>query len=140
MEIVIDGEFSKGKELMKKRRRSCMAEINKLEKKLEKLKVAPNRELNQLESLRKMLLIYSISKTVPVKHNTGIIVNGKLLQAFMKKLKGFQYTISSNEQSLKLQYGRRYGEWTGELELFDISSYFEGFTDIPKLEVYNFLD
>lgn len=136
MELSIVGEFTEGKELMKVRRQNLMSEINKLEREHKKLKaLPPTNELNRLESLRKKIPFYSISKTLPVRHNTGIIINGKILLAFMKKLKGFQYGLENTDRSLKLLYGRKFGEWTGELELFDISHHYEGFTDIPELEV-----
>lgn len=141
MNITFNGDFTDGRELMKVKRQQLINEIKRLEKEHKKLEAyPPQSELNHLESIRSKLPFYSISKTVPVEFK-DIIINGKLLKAFIKKLKGFQYQITTNEHRLKLEYGRKHGNWIGELELFNLSSYFKGFTDIPKMEVsYDFLD
>lgn len=139
MDVSIVGDFKKGKELMKAKRAESMKQIRKLERKHEKLNLPPAKEVKELEALQKTIPFYSVSVTTPAKYE-NVIINGKLVLNFIKKLKGFHYDITTTDDSLKLSYGRKLGEWTGELELFDLSSYFEGFTDIPKLEVYNFLD
>ncbi|MBT2696376.1 hypothetical protein J7E79_02855 [Bacillus sp. ISL-40] len=88
------------------------------------------------EMLRKNALfqfMYTPSKTLPVKV-AGIMVNYKLYESFMKKLKGFQTKLVIAEDSLKLEYWR-HGSSKATLELVDISHYFEGFKHIPVAEI-----
>lgn len=143
MEISINGDFTQGRKQMTEIRKSKVQERNKLERERKK-KQKENQYTGSLENRIKKLdheiNMYSVSKMMPTRHNNRIVINGKLLQDFIKKLKGFHYTIEDKEQSLKLKYGREYGKWTGELELFDLSNYFAGFTDMPELETYDFLD
>lgn len=135
MKITIKGDFKTGRESMKLERRRLTSEIRKLERKHEKLRVMPsNKELNQLRSLQKKVPIFSVSLTIPVKYE-GIVINGKLLQAFNRKLRGMYRQITADEKKLVLHYGHRPKEWIGELELYDLSHYFKGFTDIPKLVI-----
>jgi|SRR5699024_5609644 len=131
--ITITGDFKKGKEQMKEKRKENMKQLNKLRKKLEKEALQSVSEEEQLEYLENSIPVYSVSLTLPAEIE-GLIINGKLLQSFLKKLKGFQLELTVQEESVLLQYGEKQGEWTGEMELFDISSFFEGFTDIPKIE------
>lgn len=136
MPLIIDGDFKLGKELMKEDRKRRMNAIRKLERQHAKLNVTPPvSELNQLEALRKKIPFCSVTETLPAKLDNGLIINAKLLQAFMKKLRGFQYKFTITDDSLILHYGKRHGTWTGKLELCDISTHFKGFTDIPKLEI-----
>jgi len=131
--ITITGDFKKGKEQMKEKRKENMKQLNKLRKKLEKEALVRVSDKEQLEYLGNSIPVYSVSITLPAEIE-GLIINGKLLQTFLKKLKGFRKELIVQEESVLLKYGEKQGAWTGEMELYDISSFFEGFTDIPKIE------
>lgn len=79
-------------------------------------------------------LMYSTTSTFPVKVG-GIIINYKLYQAFMRKLKGFEMRISITESSLALMYWKRNGSAKGILTLDDLTPYFENFRYVPVAEL-----
>lgn len=121
--VEIIGDVKPIKEAMKQRR----GEMQKLER----------RNKNVYESSRYRVLIrqYSVSLTLPVKTPEGIIINGKVLQQFLKKLKKMYYEIHSSTKSLVVYYGNSPSDWSGKLHLYDISEYFKGFENIPELAV-----
>src|SRR5690625_6366705 len=108
-----------------------MKQLNKLRKKLEKEALVRVSDKEQLEYLGNSIPVYSVSITLPAEIE-GLIINGKLLQTFLKKLKGFRKELIVQEESVLLKYGEKQGAWTGEMELYDISSFFEGFSDILR--------
>ncbi|MBU5594897.1 hypothetical protein KQI76_06940 [Amphibacillus sp. MSJ-3] len=122
MEPRIVGNFTEGKEMMKKKREELRKELNQAEKK----------GVVKAKSLKRLIAIYSVSATLPAEID-GIIVNGLALTRFIKKLKGFRYEIIVEGDCLTVNYGKTRREWTGKLVLYDMSSYFEGYPDIPKL-------
>src|SRR5690625_4559929 len=130
----MQGHFTKGREMMKARRTELQKEIKRFENKHKKLKVIPGADIKLVKELKAKVPIYSLSKTVPAKYQ-GIVVNGQLLIRFIKRLKGFRYEIEVKNGRLYLYYGERRNQWTGTLTLYDLSKYFEGYTDIPKLVI-----
>lgn len=128
--------FAKGKEMMKKLRADNQKEIRRLEK-ITSGKGRRNlteKEFGSLEWLKRSIPIYSVSKVLPVKYG-GLIINGKLLKAYVKKLKGFEIKVQSDEEKFILRYGKERGKYTGRLELYDLSEFFQGFPNIPELVV-----
>src|SRR5699024_10462855 len=67
----------------------------------------------------------------------NIIVNYKLYERFMKKLEGFETQVTVKEDLLLIQYGKTHGNWTGSLELYDLSDHFEGYAAVPEVEILN---
>lgn len=143
MNYKINGDFSKGRELMKHIRSEKAKERNKLERAIKK-KQKENQFTGKLEGELSRLNLeinrFSVSKMIPLKLENGVVVNGKIFERFIKKLRGFFYTLQAQENTLQVRYGKIYGEWTGELHLHDVSHYYEGFNDIPELEIFDFLD
>lgn len=141
MKIIILGDFKEGRELMKQYRAEHIMRISELKK--TEQNTSKGDKMRELESaikfLNESIPIFSVSRTIPAEHK-GIVFNGKILQAFVKKLKGFHYQITTDETGLNLEYGRKHGEWTGELQLLNLSDYFKDFTDIPRMVIdYDFL-
>ncbi len=134
MTIEIKGDFSKGREKMKDYRAAALKGIKQFEGKERKSRTLTVKEKEEFDALKKSIPVYSLSKTFPAKYK-GIIINSKLLKAFLKKLKGLSYEIFPYEDKIRVRYGKIYGEWTGTLELYDLSRYFEDFNDIPEMEI-----
>lgn len=126
--------FTKGKAMMKSLRSDNQKEI----KKLEKLKGAQAFEVSEdINQLRKSLDVYLVSKVLPVRYGT-VIINGKLLQAFMKKLKGYEVEFEATEdKGFKVKYSKENSK--GVLFLEDISKHFQGFPSIPELVVKQYV-
>lgn len=141
MEIKIVGNTAKVKEQMKKERQERKSEIAALERKKKKAKgILTQPDQKRLNHLERTLHIFSVSSTLPADFQ-GLIINGKLLQAYLKKLKGCDYKIEKKDESVKLWYGRERPYLNGLLELHPLNHYFEDYEDIPKLEIhYDFLD
>ncbi|MFA1819024.1 hypothetical protein ACDX78_02270 [Virgibacillus oceani] len=145
MEIKIVGSTTKVKEKMKKERQERKSEIAALERKKKKAKgilIPPDQE--RLNHLERTLHIFSVSSTLPADFD-GLIINGKLLQAYLKKLKGCDFKIEKSHEttlpSIKLWYGKERPYLNGLLELYPLNHYFEDYEGIPKLEIhYDFLD
>src|SRR5690625_3085539 len=116
--VEIKGSFAKGREQMKVLRAEKVKELRKLSKGINSSKV---------NELKAQIPIYSVSLTIPAEIK-GIVVNGKLLQTFMKKINNMPHEFFFYKDKLRIQYGKYYGEFTGSLELKDLSNYFEGFT------------
>ncbi|MGM0776946.1 MAG: hypothetical protein ACQEXE_10280 [Bacillota bacterium] len=81
----------------------------------------------------RLLRFYS-SKTFPVRVGS-IVIDYKIFQSMMKKLKGFETELILTDYSLRLRY-RKTGN-KGIMELLDIQSYFEGFQHIPRAVLKN---
>lgn len=116
------GGFRLGRQLMKERRSQLLKEIKS------------EKSSKSKAELEKLIPIYSISVTIPATYE-GLIINGLLLTRFIKKLKGFRYEVQVDDKKLILNYGKRWGRWTGRLELPDLSEYFKDYPNIPRLEV-----
>lgn len=89
-----------------------------------------HRYENELKRNELLKMIYSPAKTLPVKVG-GVIINYKLYQAFIKKLKGYESRITIDGNCLRLEYWKPFSKSKGTLILEDISCYFEGFQQIP---------
>lgn len=132
-DIKLNGDFREGREMMKSARRDMSREITKLEREIKKAESYAGKERKLLKEIKKELPFYSVSKTIPATYK-GITVNGLLLQRFFKKLKGFTVSIKAEDNTLILNYMKQ-GSNKGKLDLYDISKYFEGYPDIPAIEV-----
>lgn len=77
----------------------------------------------------RLLRFYS-SKTFPVRVGS-IVIDYKIYQSMVKKLKGFETEIILTDYSLRMLYWKTGTRNKGILELSDIQSYFEGFQNIP---------
>jgi hypothetical protein len=119
-----NASFTKGKEMMKALRAEKTKELRKLERQ--------SFNTGKMGLLRKSILMYSVSKTLPVKCE-GLIFNGKLLQTFIKKLRSHDYEVFVENNRLIVTYSR--GRNQGRLELEDISYYFQGFPYLPELVI-----
>lgn len=141
MPITLVGDFKVGRELMKADRKRRMSRIRNLERKHDRsvlkggmgLTASEHKELKQLNG---MIPFCSVSTMLPGRIE-NIVINVKLLQAFMRKLGSrFICTVKVDEHKLTLEYRNRTDRGSkGELELFDLSHRFEAFTDIPKIEI-----
>jgi len=81
-----------------------------------------------------LLFMYSPSKTMPAKIGS-LVINYKLYESFMKKIKGFQTKTMLGKNCLKVEYWKLGNRSKGVLELQDISYYFESFKHIPNAEI-----
>ena len=89
------------------------------------------------DKLRKndlLLLMYTPSKIMPARIGS-LIINYKLFEAFLKKIKSFERRIVLTDHSLKVEYWKLGNKTKGVLELEDISYYFEGFKHIPVADI-----
>lgn len=120
--VKVVGSFRLGKEMMKEKRAQLVKDIKS------------ETSSYNVSGLEKLIPVYSVSVTIPATYE-GLIINGLLLTRFIKKLKGFRYEVQVDDKKLILNYGKRWGRWTGRLELPDLSEYFKDYPNIPRLEV-----
>lgn len=73
--------------------------------------------------------LYSV-KSLPVKVG-DIIIDYKLYQSFLKKLRGFQSKLTLSDSALFFEYWKFGSKNKGRLVLEDLSSYYDGFKHIP---------
>ncbi|PLR84638.1 hypothetical protein CVD25_00970 [Bacillus canaveralius] len=107
------------------------------EKAIERLYAKSPLDLQKaLNQNRFLLNMYSASKTLPVQVGDHII-NYKVFASFSKKLKGFQSSISILPDGIVVQYWKpgTLNQGKGVLRLYDISTYFLGFQNIPVAEI-----
>ncbi|WP_370222037.1 hypothetical protein [Cytobacillus sp.] len=81
----------------------------------------------------RLLRLYS-AKTFPVRVGS-IVIDYKIFQSMIKKLKGYETELTLTDYSLRLRYWKTGNK--GILELLDIQSYFEGFQHIPRAVLKN---
>lgn len=94
----------------------------------------PNRLQSELKKNHLLQLMYTPSKTLPVRVE-GLTINFKLYEAFMKKLKGFETNLVVTNSSLRLEYWKFGRHAKGFLELNDITPFFNDFQHIPVARV-----
>ena len=122
--------------------RTKLREDTKAMKKRHKAEMVPewrtDEEFKNLENIAKakmdplnyQLAIYQ--STIPVNIK-GLIINYKLYESFMKKLKGFETKITVDQGTLFVEY-REFGKSRkGVLALEDLSKFFEDFKSVPTL-------
>ncbi len=109
------------------------AEISSLKQKRRKEKTAADKAKwdAEIEGAEMFVRKFMKSKMEPAKAG-DIIINNKIYEQFIKKLKGFEVEIQIAEDKLILQYGKTYGSWTGTLELYDLTSHFEPYGEVTK--------
>lgn len=108
------------------------AEISKLKLERRKLKGSEKLKLDApISNLENLVRKFGKSNMEPARAG-NIVINNKLYEQFIKKLKGFEAQVEVTEGKFILQYGKDYGNWTGSLKLYDLSSHFEGHGEITK--------
>ncbi len=112
------------------------AELSKLRKERRKLTKAGSWDKKNtldktIEDLDFYIRGFMKSKMEPARVE-NIIINNKLYEQFLRKLKGLHYEITVTNDRLIIEYGKSPGNWTGKLELFDLSSHFNGYGEITK--------
>lgn len=135
MQIQIQGEFTEVRKTMKTLRQEKATIRRKLEKELKEKTEKKQRTdniKNQLRQIEREINIYTFTKTWPVKVQ-NVLVNGKLLQDFLKKLNGFQTNLTVNDKSITLTYSKPFSSNKGELVLYDLSKYFQEITYFPTI-------
>lgn len=115
--------------------KSKRAELSELKKKRRNATGTGKTGLsNPIKSLEALIRRFRKSNMEPGRVG-NIVVNYKLYTRFMKKLKGFHTETVVTNESLTVHYGKVRGKWTGKLVLLDLTSYFEGHGEIPKVEI-----
>lgn len=118
---------------MQRRRKAIDAEIKQLEKELEAsggYDDSLGYRIQHLESLkiRYMLTVYS-----PAKLKNGLVINEKLLNAFLKKLPTRSGVVMGvSKEALTLSYST-VKSGSGRFLMHDLSSYYVGM-DLPERE------
>lgn len=112
------------------------AELSDLRKELRKWKKGDCMDVrNELEvsvkELDQYIRRFMKSKMDPVKVE-GIVINRKIYDPFMKKLKDLYVEKKIEDNSLIVYYGKSSVELTGKLVLQDLTSHFEPFGQVTK--------
>ncbi|PTY76237.1 hypothetical protein B5V89_18675 [Heyndrickxia sporothermodurans] len=128
MITVVSGDLEKAKAEMKQKAQGYKNAEKALRKLHKKDKLIPAHVQTKLDNLVRLQKIYSASWVVPVKVG-GIIINYKVLQAYLKKLKKFNLKIAVSDDRLTLTYKQ---DQKGYIELYDMSKYFHDFKHIPS--------
>ena len=139
MNITVSGSFTKGRKKMIESRKQQVSLKNSLEKELkekQRKNEFPDNLKAAISKIDNAIRIYSVSKTQRVELE-GIVINYKLLQNFLDKLSNFDINLTAAENALVLSYSKPFSSNKGKLTLYDLSSYFEDFTDIPKVVITN---
>lgn len=117
-----------------KDKREKLSKLRKERRKLKKDSDYSNK-LNDLdksiEDLNSYIRRFMKSKMEPAVVG-DIVINNKIYDQFLKKLKGLHYEITVTNDRLIIEYGKKPGIWTGKLELFDLSHHFEGYGKVTK--------
>lgn len=129
--IETKGSFTQGRNLMKSKRAAAQKGITQLHRKERKNGYLTAEDKEELEALKKSVPVYSLSRNLPARYG-GIVINSKLLKAFLKKLNGLNYVAMPIEDKIVISYENE-KQSKGKLELYDQSKYFEEFNDIPTL-------
>lgn len=121
-------------ELLKKKRE----QLKQLKKEHTEAKKGSNHDLQaeiqrQINENARYLSRFKKSNMEP-RAIGSIVINYRLYERFMKKLKGFQVTEQVSDEKLIVKY--RKGSNNGTLELMDISKHFEGGSEFPKGDMY----
>ncbi|KEF40443.1 hypothetical protein M670_00469 [Schinkia azotoformans MEV2011] len=96
----------------------------------EQIKKLENKAKEKIDPLNYQLAIYQ--SVIPVNFK-GLIINYKLYESFMKKLKGFETKITEDQGPLFVEY-REFGKRRkGVLALEDLSRHFVDFKSVPTL-------
>lgn len=128
---VVNPDLQALKEEMQTMRKLKTTTSSAIEKRYKDNSYSRDKALKHNALLQQM---YSTTSTFPVKVG-GVIINYKLFQAFLRKLKGFEMRINITESSLALTYWKRGESAKGILSLDNLSEYFEGFKHIPLAEL-----
>lgn len=137
--LEVKGDFEKVKREMVRKTLRVKSEIRAYKKKIKELnkeKPVKTEKIvyfqNKIDGQEALLKIYNTGKVVPVQVGS-IVINYKALVNFMKKIDDFTVGARLKENSLQVSYFKNASK--GTLELFDLSSFFEGFDCIPVAEL-----
>ncbi|WP_422122905.1 hypothetical protein DHX103_14330 [Planococcus sp. X10-3] len=123
-------------ELMKKELKSIGTRITVLKKQHRELEKdnKPRFALTEkIERLEKQKGFYQVSKTDPVRFDNEVVVNAKLIKAYVKKLpRSATVTYSLNSDSLTVKWDT-FREGRGAFVFMDLSDWYEGFA-LPSAE------
>ncbi len=113
------------------------SELSKLKKIRSKLKGSEKHNMQEpIQKLEALIRRFRKSNMEP-RQVGNIVINFKLYTRSIKKLKGFETKLTITDEMVLLQYGKNFNNYTGKLELYDLSKHFEGYGDIPKAEILN---
>ena len=91
----------------------------------------------RVERLQAQVNQYDSRKIHPVKVNNGIIINGKLINEYLKKSKGKHVMYEITSDHLILHFQDRLSN--SKITLNDLSGYFTGW-DIPEWDSGDLID
>ncbi|GGP07316.1 hypothetical protein [Oceanobacillus neutriphilus] len=118
-------------------KRKEKSDLTKQLRKMRKEKASPEdliRLENRVKKLTDLINRFKPSNTEP-RYVDGLLINYKLYQRYIKKLKGFSIRHEILPDKLLIYYHD--GSTRGKLELFDLSGPLEGLSDFPKGELSN---
>lgn len=124
-------DFSKVEAYMKIKQTAIKEEIKQLKKEERELRKAGRynaRPLEKIGAAEKELAFYDIRKVKPVKVD-GLVINLKLLEDFVKKIKHLPVDFEVKDTFL-LKYPK------GRLELLDLSHKYKDFEDFPEVTIF----
>lgn len=105
-----------------------------LNRKMKTLSVSRSLELEKRKKNKKnnefIKKIYKV-KRIPCRVG-DIVIDYAIYQQFLEKLKGFDVKTVVANQSVMLYYSKSLSDHKGELELFDLTYYFDHFESLPK--------
>lgn len=128
---IVNGSFEQLKAEMKQNQDIVKRKIKELEKKRKQKKYLTESEQKRLQELEKLFRLYTPSKVLPVRiESTDLIIDSKIYQSFMKKIKGFSFEITVIADSMRIRYKSGF-QSQGCIEFYNLSSYFTEFQNIP---------
>jgi hypothetical protein len=136
MITIVEGSIKDIKEEMKAAKKEAQKQLSGYKKKYFKRGyfTGPEHVKSSMTWLEILVKVYTVSSVIPVQIEDKIF-NYKLLNDFQKKLKGFYTSVEIDGYTLILRYGKRPGDYTGQLQLYDITEYFKTLQKIPKAEI-----
>jgi len=132
---IVNGSFEQLKAEMKHNQEIVKRQIKELEKERKQKKYLTESEQKRLQELEKLFRLYTPSKVLPVRiESTDLIIDSKIYQSFMKKIKGFSFEITVIADSLRIRYKSAF-QSQGYIEFYDLSPHFADFQNIPVAEI-----
>lgn len=128
---IVNGSFEKLKAEMKHNQEIVKRQIKQLEKERKQKKYLTESEQKRLQALEKLFRLYTPSKVLPVRiEGTDLIIDSKIYQSFMKKIKGFSTGVMVLADSLHIRYRSGF-QSQGYIEFYNLSPHFAKFQNIP---------
>ncbi|RAK21117.1 hypothetical protein B0I26_10369 [Anoxybacillus vitaminiphilus] len=128
---IISGNFENLKSEMKLHLENVKRKIKIYESERKRKKYLNEYEQKKLQELYNLKRIYTPTNVLPVKINgTNLVIDFKIYQSFMKKIQPFTFQIITSSNRLCIEY-QTDTHSKGCLELYDLSSFFSNFQNIP---------